>query len=185
MSQRARVTRPSTATGEKVQQSVSPGRRPEFQPFLVCKEAANRGLTVPSLWGLRVASLWPTWHDDVGEAQFPGDGNAPREQDHVLPPQLLDVAVEELQRHRQAWKQMAPCRSLGSFSETKRKMHSKPKRWKGILQLKVKGWGFFSHLIKIHDYSYYCRRFIYTYIYIDIHTHTYRHTYSHARKIHL
>lgn len=46
--------------------------------------------------------LRPTWHDDVREAQLPCDGHAPGEQDHVLPPQLLDIPVEELQSHRKA-----------------------------------------------------------------------------------
>lgn len=45
--------------------------------------------------------LFPTWHDNVREAQFPGDGHAPSEEDHVLSPQLVDVAMEELQRHCQ------------------------------------------------------------------------------------
>lgn len=40
-----------------------------------------------------------TWHDDIREAQFPGDGHAPGEEDHVLPPQLLYVSVEELESH--------------------------------------------------------------------------------------
>lgn len=42
-----------------------------------------------------------TWHDDVREAQLPGDGDAAGEEDHVLAPQLLDVAVQQLQSHRQ------------------------------------------------------------------------------------
>lgn len=45
-----------------------------------------------------------TWHDDVREAQLPGDGDAAGEEDHVLAPQLLDVAVQQLQGHRQACK---------------------------------------------------------------------------------
>lgn len=44
----------------------------------------------------------PTWHDDIREAQFPGDGHTASEEDHVLPPQLLYVPVEELQSHCQA-----------------------------------------------------------------------------------
>lgn len=46
-----------------------------------------------------------TWHDDVREAQLPGDGDAAGEEDHVLAPQLLDVAVQQLQSHRQTCKQ--------------------------------------------------------------------------------
>lgn len=43
----------------------------------------------------------PTWHDDIRESQFPGDGHTPGEEDHVLSPQLLDVSVQELERHGQ------------------------------------------------------------------------------------
>lgn len=41
----------------------------------------------------------PTWHDDIREAQFPGDGYTPGEEDHVFSSQLLYVPVEELESH--------------------------------------------------------------------------------------
>lgn len=44
-----------------------------------------------------------TWHDNIREAQLSGDGHASREEDHVFPPQLFDVTVKQLKRHRQAW----------------------------------------------------------------------------------
>lgn len=47
----------------------------------------------------------PTWHDDIREAQFPGDGHTPSEEDHVLSPQLLYIPVEELERHGHAWQE--------------------------------------------------------------------------------
>lgn len=63
----------------------------------------------PRLW-LQCSSevlyrVCPTWHDDIREAQFPGDGHTPREEDHVLSPQLLDVSVQELERHGQTWRE--------------------------------------------------------------------------------
>lgn len=44
----------------------------------------------------------PTWHDDVREAQLSSDGHTPGEEDHVFPSQLVDVAVEQLESHREA-----------------------------------------------------------------------------------
>lgn len=39
------------------------------------------------LWDLQSnVGLWyPTWHDDIREAQFPGDWHTTGEKDHVLP----------------------------------------------------------------------------------------------------
>lgn len=54
---------------------------------------------------LAVTPVCPTWHDDIREAQFPGDGHTPSEEDHVLSPQLLDIPVEELERHGHAWQE--------------------------------------------------------------------------------
>ena len=53
------------------------------------------------LWASGAARGCSTWHDDVREAQLPGDGDTAGEEDHVLAPQLLDVAVQQLQRHGQ------------------------------------------------------------------------------------
>lgn len=44
-----------------------------------------------------------TWHDDIREAQFFGYGHSSGEKDHVLSPQLFNVAVQQLERHRQTW----------------------------------------------------------------------------------
>ncbi len=47
--------------------------------------------------------MYFTWHDDIREAQFFGNGHSSGEEHHVFSPQLLDVAVQQLERHRQTW----------------------------------------------------------------------------------
>lgn len=65
-----------------------------------------RSWTYISITRASWARLWhPTWHDDIREAQFPGDGHTPSEEDHVLSSQLLYVPVEELESHRQTWQE--------------------------------------------------------------------------------
>ena len=51
-----------------------------------------------------------TWHDDIREAQFACHGNAPAEDERVLPADLLHVASQQLQRDDQA------CRTEETFT---------------------------------------------------------------------
>lgn len=95
---------------------------------------------------------FPTWHDDIREAQFPGDGHAPREEDHVLPPQLLDVSVEELQRHRQTWRRTDQRKSAATGLREDPPNEAGEPNAKNASEKEAGGWGggVFLVLLQLH-----------------------------------